>query len=111
MKNGKTTLIGLIVAVILAAWGVFQPALTGGDVDLKVLIPAAVIAVVAVLQKDTGNWKTTFVGILLAALAAGASAYQAEPNQWIFVIGAVLSAIGGSLTKDHDQDTSTTIKV
>lgn len=104
MKNSKTTLLGLIVACLLAAWGIFQPALTGGQVDLKVLIPAAVIAVVAILQKDTGNWKTTTVGIILSAIVAAASAYQQDPNQWFLVIGAVLSAVGGSLTKDHDKN-------
>lgn len=106
----KTTIIGLVVSCLLAAWGVFQPALTGGEVDWKMLIPAAVIAIVAVLQKDSGNWKTTTVGIVLAALAAGASAYQTDPNAWALVIGAVLSAIGGSLTKDHDKDGTPAIR-
>lgn len=95
---------GLIVSVLLAIWGIFQPAITGGDVDYKVLIPAAVIAVVAVLQKDNGNWKTTTVGILLSAVLAGASAYQSDPNAWTLIIGAVLSSVGASLSKDHDKD-------
>lgn len=110
MKNSKTTIAGLVVAILLAAWGVFQPALTGGDADYKLLIPAAIIAIVGVLQKDLGNWKTTIVGIVLSAVLAGASAYQTDPNQWALVIGAVLSAVGGSLTKDHDKDNTPTLK-
>lgn len=100
MKNIKTTIIGLVVAVLLAGWGVFQPAITGGKVDLKILIPAGIIAIVGVLEKDLGSWKTTTVGIILSALAAAASTYQSSPGQWVLIIGAVLGVIGASLTKD-----------
>lgn len=110
MKNQKTTIAGIIVAVLLAAWGVLQPAITGGNADYKVLIPAVIIAIIAVLQKDLGNWKTTTIGIILAAVMAGASAYQSDPNAWAFIIGSALTAIGGSLTKDHDKDGTPTVK-
>jgi hypothetical protein len=106
MKNSKTTILGLVVGALLAAWAVLQPAITGGAIDYKILIPAVAIAIVGFLQKDSGSWKTTTVGIVLAALAAGAAAYQSDPNQWALVIGAILSAVGGALTKDHDATTA-----
>lgn len=104
MKNIKTTIIGLAASMSLAAWGVFQPAITGGKMDLKLLIPAAVIAVIGVLQKDLGSWKTTTVGMVLAAVLAGTGSYQTDPNQWALVIGSVLTSIGASLTKDFDHN-------
>lgn len=100
MKNAKTTIIGISVAILLAVWGVFQPAITGGHMDLVVLIPSAVIAVVGILDKDLGSWKTTTISIILSALGAGATTYLSHPMQWVVVIGAMLTAIGGALMPD-----------
>lgn len=104
MKSNKnTTIAGLVIGVLLAAWGVLQPAITGGNVDWKVIIPAIVIAVVMYIQKDSGSWQTTLVGAIFAALIAGASAYQTDPTSWMMVVGAIFSSVGSSLMKDHNK--------
>lgn len=103
MKNSKSTIIGIVVAILLAAWGIFQPALTGGKMDLKILIPAVIIAIVGILEKDLGSWKTTSIGIILASVVAAAGAYQSHPNQWVTVIGAILTTVGFYLVPDKNS--------
>lgn len=100
MKNTKSTIFGIVVAILVALFGLLQPELTGGAIDLKLLIPAAVIAIIGIVQKDLGSWHTTTVGIIASALMAGASTYQAGHHGWLVVIGSVLAAVGGSLAKD-----------
>ncbi|MGH2642303.1 MAG: hypothetical protein ACRDE2_00015 [Chitinophagaceae bacterium] len=103
MKNIKTTIFGIVIAVLLALWGILQPELLGKGIDWKVFIPAGVIVIVGIVQKDLGSWKTTTIGIISAALLAGASSYQSGGNHWTLIIGAMLTAIGGSLIKDVDK--------
>lgn len=105
MKNMKSTIFGVVIAILVALFGLLQPAISGGTIDYKMLIPAAVIAIVGIVQKDLGSWHTTTIGIISAALLAGASTYQSGHHDWAYIIGAVLAAIGGSLTKDSQPKT------
>lgn len=57
MKNWKTTLIGLTIAIIVA----IQPLVTEGELDLKQIFIAALIGAFSFFTKDndvTGGTKT-----------------------------------------------------
>ena len=102
MTSKKTTTIGLILGLITVLWGALQPMLDSGTKDLKVIIPALVIAGVLYLEKEGGSWETTLVFSILAALGAGASVLiQNSTASWIAVLGAAVVAFAGKLMADH----------
>lgn len=109
MKNPKTTIAGIIIAIVLALLGIFQPVLTGAPADYYTLIPAAAIAIVGILQKDIGSWQTTIWGSIGGALIAGAQAFQADHSSIWPMILAMVTIIGGSLTKDHNKGQTTPV--
>jgi hypothetical protein len=50
MKNWKTTLVGAILAVVIAV----QPIIATGSIDWKAVALAALIAVLGYVAKDAG---------------------------------------------------------
>lgn len=50
MKNWKTTIIGAIGAVFTVVWPLFQT----GNVDIKDVVSAGVLALLGYLAKDAG---------------------------------------------------------
>lgn len=105
MSKSQTTMLGIILGALVIALGALQPYIGHGPIDLKVVIPAVVLAIVMFLEKEGGSWMTTTVYSVIAAVGAAASTMIHNPTaSWVVIILASLTALAGAITKDVSAD-------